>query len=239
MIDRRNPYYKSIVRKHGQKSIRIEVIRAASERDAFDLERSLIAKFRTAGVRLANMTEGGEGTSGFVQPAHVGQAVAKAWRGRKHTAETKEKISRAGKGRHVTAETREKLRAQRVGKKRPPHVIAAMSRALKGRKQLPERKAATLKALVKAREAARAWHASIDGIAFHRRIARKQWENREWHEKSCEECGRRFRTPYPTRAKYCHPNCSQAALRRRRGRPVGVRPDRRKTPLLPGKRSPR
>src|SRR5262252_847648 len=68
------------------------------------------------------------------------------------------------------------------------------------------------------------WHGSEAGLAWHRVHGKKAWKTREWVEVSCIQCGQLFCTPYPTRAKYCHPNCKQNALRARRGQPVGVRP---------------
>jgi len=91
--------------------------------------------------------------------------------------------------------------------------------------------------ILAAGELAKEWHASEDGRDWHSEHAVKSWEGREWHKVNCIECGKEFFTPYPTRAKYCHANCKATALRRRRGEAVGVRPDRRKTPLLSSKRT--
>ena len=82
------------------------------------------------------------------------------------------------------------------------------------------------------------WHKSEDGRAWHREHAKQSWVDREWSARCCNECGREYRTAWPTRSKFCHLNCKMAALRRRRGKAVGVRPDRRKTPVLQGKRAP-
>jgi hypothetical protein len=48
------------------------------------------------------------------------------------------------------------------------------------------------------------------------------------HEATCAECGRTFLTLQPKRAKFCHPNCQQTDLRRRRGMTVGTRPHLKK-----------
>ena len=89
-----------------------------------------------------------------------------------------------------------------------------------------------------ARAAAAEWHKSPEGLAWHSQHGQRTWETRKWHEKSCEECGQLYCTPYPTRSKYCHVNCAHKALRRRNGKPVGVRPNHRKERLLSGKRRP-
>ena len=84
---------------------------------------------------------------------------------------------------------------------------------------------------------AKEWHASEAGKEWHATHAVNAWADRKWHAVNCKECGRAFGTPYPTRAKFCHQNCKAQALRRRRGKPVGVRPEGRKAPVLHGKRA--
>ena len=62
-IGGRNPYYTNIVKKHGKENILIGTIECSSEQLALDLERGLIKCLKRMGVRLANQTDGGEGTS--------------------------------------------------------------------------------------------------------------------------------------------------------------------------------
>ena len=64
-------------------------------------------------------------------------------------------------------------------------------------------------------EFAKQWHASEEGRKWHSEHGAKSWENRKWHSVNCQQCGKEFSTPYPTRAKFCHPNCRAAALRAR------------------------
>lgn len=89
-----------------------------------------------------------------------------------------------------------------------------------------------------ARERAKEWHQSKEGREWHKQHGKDAWVNRVWHECVCQECGQKFMSPYPTRAKFCHLNCKMFSLRRRRGQNVGVRPDSRKPRLLSGKRNP-
>ena len=63
---------------------------------------------------------------------------------------------------------------------------------------------------------AKEWHRSDAGRAWHSENAKRAWEKREWFTAECQQCGKPFETPYPTRAKFCHPNCRAAALRQRR-----------------------
>lgn len=95
---------------------------------------------------------------------------------------------------------------------------------------------ANVQQLDEARRAASEWHSSEAGREWHKQHGKECWSKREWKPVVCHECGTEFRTPWPTRAKYCHQNCRSQALRRRQGKSVGVRPDRRKAPLLSGKR---
>ncbi|MGB4497896.1 MAG: hypothetical protein WBI40_04290 [Methylococcaceae bacterium] len=60
-----NPYHTRIVSKYGKENITIKKIACESEQHAFDLEIQMIAKLREMGVKLTNLTDGGEGFSGY------------------------------------------------------------------------------------------------------------------------------------------------------------------------------
>lgn len=61
---RNNPHWQHIVNKHG---VDVEIAQdGLSESDAFLLEMWLIAKFRHEGLVLTNLTDGGDGTTGFI-----------------------------------------------------------------------------------------------------------------------------------------------------------------------------
>lgn len=63
----RSNYHKNVVRKcGGQKSVRVETVECLNEEEAFYQERIFILLLREQGVRLVNLTDGGEGTSGLV-----------------------------------------------------------------------------------------------------------------------------------------------------------------------------
>lgn len=62
-VTQRNPFWMKIYNKHG---FQVEIVQdRMSESDAFLLEMWLIAKLRHEGHVLANLTDGGEGASGF------------------------------------------------------------------------------------------------------------------------------------------------------------------------------
>jgi hypothetical protein len=96
-IRKRSKLWDNIVAKHGGFSHEI-VARFDAEEEAFAHERFLIAGLRVTGVRLANLTDGGDGPSGY-----------------RHTPETKAKISAMFKGRVLSQDTRQKMSASRVG----------------------------------------------------------------------------------------------------------------------------
>jgi len=64
------------------------------------------------------------------------------------------------------------------------------------------------------------WHASPEGLAWHSENGKRAWINREWYGLKCQSCGKDYQSPYPNKSRFCHPNCKQDALRRRRGVPV-------------------
>ncbi len=65
-------------------------------------------------------------------------------------------------------------------------------------------------------EAAKEWHKSIEGSEWHKQHGKNCWVNRPFTEKICEQCEKNYTTPFPTRSKFCHPNCKAKALRTRR-----------------------
>ena len=97
-------------------------------------EVKFIDQYRSAGLDLTNMTDGGEGSIGVVRSedyrtrlskSHKGkifseehkEKLAAVWTGRKHSDETRLKMSRAQKGRVVSEETRLKISQARKASK--------------------------------------------------------------------------------------------------------------------------
>lgn len=77
---RENPHWRNIVAKHGRD---VQIVFHGDEDMCFEVERLLIANYRAAGVKLANLTDGGEGTSGYQfdeqQRAKASAAVKAQW----------------------------------------------------------------------------------------------------------------------------------------------------------------
>lgn len=85
-LTHRNPWHGSIVKKYGAKNILVEVQACRTEEEAFFRERAAIGALRANGGALCNVTDGGEGTSGW-----------------HHSLETKLKIRTANSGRRNAA----------------------------------------------------------------------------------------------------------------------------------------
>jgi len=86
----RNIYHKRVVAKYGRGNIAIYVYTCESEQLALDFEVELIAYFRSQGIKLCNMTDGGEGLSNPSQ--EVRKALSKAtklmWQDEEYRAKT-------------------------------------------------------------------------------------------------------------------------------------------------------
>jgi hypothetical protein len=77
----------------------IEIATYPTEHEAFQAEEEYIALLKESGCNLTNISQGGEGPSGF-----------------KWSDESKERLSKSVIGHLVTPETREKLRQAKLGK---------------------------------------------------------------------------------------------------------------------------
>lgn len=110
---KRNRKWHNIVNKHG---FTWEILfDGLTEREALDEEVSVIAELRYFGYSLANLTDGGEGTSGIFV-----------------SEETKAKLRAANLGKKLTPETIAKVIASHIGKKRTPEQRARMGLWCKG-----------------------------------------------------------------------------------------------------------
>lgn len=159
----RNRYHKNVQAKLARTGFCVEVrlvAQALTEREAFDIEIERIAFWRSVGVKLANITSGGDGASGHKRSAADRKKLSKAAKRRVKNPKYIEKLraattrswaenpgrrenqSRAMKDRPKrktgppSAETRAKISAANMGRKgiaRTPEQRAAVSAKLKGR----------------------------------------------------------------------------------------------------------
>lgn len=125
--DRDNPYWHSIVKKHGD--FVVEIIHDCLVEDfAFMLEMNYIACYGRkdlGGGPLANMTDGGDGgTSGAIQSKETRRKKSLALMGKPRTEETKLKISQALMGNknclghYPSKESKEKMSLAQMGNKK-------------------------------------------------------------------------------------------------------------------------
>ena len=128
-----------------------------TEPEAFEYEVALISllgrKDQGTGC-LRNLTDGGEGPSGYIPSAEHRAKLSAANKGRNPSPETRAKISAAASnpspetrakmsaaGSNPSPETRAKLSAAHKGRIKSPETRAKMSAAGKGRKHSPEHRA--------------------------------------------------------------------------------------------------
>lgn len=76
------------------------------------------------------------------------------------------------------------------------------------RMQDDEYRAKTKENLLIAQEAAKKWHASPEGIEWHKQHAKEQWENKEQVELECKRCSSKFLS-WMSDAMYCSRSCQQ------------------------------
>ena len=132
----RNPYWNSIVAKHGH-AVHI-VAYFANEADAFEHEKEMISELRASGFNLANMTDGGEGATGWVPPASTRAKHADITRRRMADPAARTKLAEKAKAQFASQEARAKhAESVKAGWAASPDTRARMSSAQKGRTGRP------------------------------------------------------------------------------------------------------
>lgn len=121
----RNNWWRRIADKSGYQ-VRI-VVPGIEEELAHMAEMERIDQLRRIGVQLCNLTDGGEGMSGYKAPPEVIERRSAKQRGQKRLS-----VSEKLRGRAKTEEHRKKLAEARRGKKASQAAREAMSRARKG-----------------------------------------------------------------------------------------------------------
>lgn len=129
-----NPHHANIVKKYGAGSILVGSLECSRESIAFDLERGLIKRLRAMGLEITNMTDGGEGVSGFVMSDEAKERMRAKKIGRKLSEEHKAKIGLSQTGKRMSAESKAKTSAARKGMKFSPEHIEKLRLAKIGRK---------------------------------------------------------------------------------------------------------
>lgn len=104
-------------------------------------ERAWIACLRRRGCRLTNLTDGGEGTRGFIPGAETRRRMSIARIGHPVTPETRAKISATQRGRTFSPETLARMSAASKRRMQSPEARAQISKKLTGQIISPERRA--------------------------------------------------------------------------------------------------
>lgn len=124
------------IKKHGWGNIVHAVIaEGLPEESAKTLEKMLIAAHHTRDPLFGyNLTDGGDGMSGYRHPPEAKEKIRRANTGKLVTAETRTKIAAAGRGRVFSDAARANMGASHIGAVASAEKKAKMSAALIGNK---------------------------------------------------------------------------------------------------------
>lgn len=135
----RNVYWKNVVAKYGNPTVEI-LANWKTEEEALDHEKLLISSFKDMGFKLVNLTDGGEGVSGY---KHTQEAIQKM-RGRAgekspHFGKpksdyVKSMISKANLGKIRTEEFKRKVSEKLKNRVFSVETLTKISKSLQGRK---------------------------------------------------------------------------------------------------------
>lgn len=135
----RNIHWHRVVAKAGGFGVRM-IADAVDEELALLAEIERIDQLRKIGVKLCNLTDGGEGTSGVFPSEETRRKMSAARSGAKHpnfgkpmSEATKQKIRAANTGKTLSAEARAKVSAATLGRKESAETRLKKSIALSGR----------------------------------------------------------------------------------------------------------
>ena len=129
---RNNEWYRNVVAKLARCGLYVEVVIVYDkllESRAFELEIERIAYWRSKGVVLCNLTDGGEGLPGLFRTDDHRSNISAALTGRKLSPEHVEKLRRASLGRKQTPEEIERRRLANVNRPRTEEMKRKMSAA--------------------------------------------------------------------------------------------------------------
>ena len=159
-LSHRSNHWKSIANKHGV--ITEKVASWKTHQEALEHEKFLIFCFRSMGFKLCNMTDGGEGVTGYVPSQEQRKKISERMKSFVLSDEAKKKISaskignkaRLGmknsdkhkaitasiwKGKKLSEEHKEKLSLAKLGKKLSDATKKKMSNAQYNRRKKEDR----------------------------------------------------------------------------------------------------
>lgn len=154
----RNQFFKNIINKEKDNVTSEILVNNLTEQEAWDLEKQLIAEYKSKGECKTNFHEGGRGgnTGNYNNPERsrkISEAAKKRigklnpMYGKHHTEETKQKLREINLGKKLTPEHIEKLKEANRGRKKTKAEIDFISNLNKGKKMAQETKAKMMNSL--------------------------------------------------------------------------------------------
>lgn len=154
----RNQFFKNIINKEKDNVTSEILVNNLTEQEAWDLEKQLIAEYKSKGECKTNFHEGGRGgnTGNYNNPERsrkISEAAKKRigklnpMYGKHHTEETKQKLREINLGKKLTPEHIEKLKEANRGRKKTKAEIDFISNLNKGKKMSQETKAKMMNSL--------------------------------------------------------------------------------------------
>ena len=129
------------IRKYGEDAFMAEVLRTAESSDLNRIEIETISEYRSRGIILYNMTDGGDGSLGVTPSQKTKDKISASLRGRKCSDQHRLRVSEAQKFKTIPAEVREKMRSAALARCVYPMSEEQRQKrrnALAGKKQSPE-----------------------------------------------------------------------------------------------------
>jgi hypothetical protein len=136
----RNRYWNFIYAKFGSFESR-KLLEHDNEELVFLAEQERIDQLRRIGIKLCNVTKGGEGTTGLKHTKTAKQKISEARKKAtpfKHTEESKAKIRKANTGAVFTEERKKNISQARKGYKMPESVKLKLKNRVKTYKHSEE-----------------------------------------------------------------------------------------------------
>ena len=121
----RSPYFWNAIKKYGWDCFEHIILLENADRElACEIEQGLIDLYHTKDKRYGyNMTEGGDGSRGWIPSAETLARRSAKLRGIKRSEWHRQRLREANLGKKATEETRQKLRKSHLGKKLTGHAL--------------------------------------------------------------------------------------------------------------------
>jgi group I intron endonuclease len=141
-------YFHRAIKKYGEENFKWEILCELDSKEKLDeMEKFLISIYKKEKCGCYNMTDGGDGATGYKHTEENKKKISESnkgrinpYKGRKRkplSDETKKKLSEAHKGKIISEETRKKISTANKGKKRSEE---SKKRISIGKKGIPKSK---------------------------------------------------------------------------------------------------